>query len=477
MKMAVRSGYISTMNEMLEIKSMVSRRVSQEDRNQARQEFLRKKVALNFDEITVTGLEKSQKSYVKGIINKKSNTLSVDQLEGKYFRAFADEKIQSIHPSAKLNTTSNKYKLNLEVKKEKDLFLEVGGIFSSRPINTGYIGLKYNLFGSTSSTLYANSYFGKFYGSVNAGARIDFASSLPFSIEPNLVFNRWDYFTSFATFFEDVQPSFIVINERFGGLKFRFPVKNKSRIELTGDYGIINDEYYQNTQFTAVDTADRTRFILGAVDLTFDRNTLNRKQYAYQGTRVLIKTKYINGEEQTIPGSTSQLKDTTYSNRSWLVAKFRYENFFKRLNKVKFGFMLETVGSTQPFLNNHVSTLISAPAFQPIPEAPTFFINTYRAHNYAAGGLRVIASLAKTIDIRAEGYVFNPLGKLVTNPEGGTMYDWEGNQYYIASGSLVYHSPLGPVSFNVNYYDQKEKPWSVVLNFGYILFNRSIRNI
>ena len=477
MDQAIGAAYQATMEQMPEIFSMVDRRVTLKERNTLRKEFWDKQADLVFDDITFSGIDKTQKSYLKRIINKKDDEISIEQLKRKYFKVFSDDKIKSIYPTTTLNSNTQSYGLHLNVKKEKDLFLEVGGIYSSRPINTGYIGLKYNLFGKTSSTIWANSYFGKFYGSVSVGTRFDFAGAIPFSIEPNLVFNRWDYFTSFATFFEDVQPSFIVVNERFGGLKFKFPVRNKGRIEMNFDYAEINDNYYQSTQFLPVDTADRTRLIVQAANVRFDRNTLNKKQYPNKGTRLSLEGKMLSGEEQTIPGSTSAISDTTYNQREWVTLKMTYTNYFQKLGLVKLGFHLEGVGSTQPFMRNHVSTLISAPAFQPIPESRTFFINAFRAHNYAAGGLMIVASISKSIDWRGEGYIFNPFGSIESSPDGGSWYDWGSKQYYVGSSSLVYHSPLGPLSFSVNYYDQKEKPWSVVLNFGYIIFNRSVRNI
>jgi hypothetical protein len=42
----------------------------------------------------------------------------------------------------------------------------------------------------------------------------------------------------------------------------------------------------------------------------------------------------------------------------------------------------------------------------------------------------------------------------------------------IAMGALVYHTPLGPVSFSGNYYQKQEQPWSFLFHIGYILFNR-----
>jgi hypothetical protein len=37
---------------------------------------------------------------------------------------------------------------------------------------------------------------------------------------------------------------------------------------------------------------------------------------------------------------------------------------------------------------------------------------------------------------------------------------------------LIYQSPLGPVWFNLSYFDGLQEPWAWSLNFGYILFNQ-----
>ncbi len=138
--------------------------------------------------------------------------------------------------------------------------------------------------------------------------------------------------------------------------------------------------------------------------------------------------------------------------------------------------MLEGVASTQDFFNNYSASVIAAPAFTPIPESKTYFMPQFRAHNYAAGGLMGVLSLTKNFDIRAEGYVFNAFGQIVSNSLREAEYIYDMKQFYMGSAAMIYHSPLGPISLSANYYDQKEVPWSVIFNFGYILFNRSARD-
>lgn len=58
-------------------------------------------------------------------------------------RLLSDRGIKSIYPIAKLDSASGYYNLELKIKKEKSFQAEFGGIISTRPINTGYVGLRY----------------------------------------------------------------------------------------------------------------------------------------------------------------------------------------------------------------------------------------------------------------------------------------------------------------------------------------------
>ncbi|MBK8339105.1 MAG: hypothetical protein IPK99_03405 [Flavobacteriales bacterium] len=41
---------------------------------------------------------------------------------------------------------------------------------------------------------------------------------------------------------------------------------------------------------------------------------------------------------------------------------------------------------------------------------------------------------------------------------------------YLASGSLIYQSPVGPIWFNTSYIEGLPDPWAFSLNFGYVIF-------
>jgi len=475
---AVKTGYEETMSRLSEIQEMTERKMTLEEKTAMRKAFREKFPPLVFDDMEINGLDRSQGAYVRKLIGRKPGSFGTEDVKVPYFRVFSDEKIRSMYPTAIYDKSKGTFKLNIDVKKEKDLFMSFGGNFSSRSINTGFVGLRYNLFARTAATLEANSYFGRFYGSIHAGLKWELSTRrrIPVALQIAYTQNRWDYYKSLSFFFEDVKPSFVLLNERTGNFAFTLPAGNKGIVRAEAAYTYMFDQYYQTRQFLSVDTADRTDFSAVVFRLTWERNTLNRRQYASKGTFVQANVKLVSGMETTLPGSTSLVRDTTETVHEWLVGRFTYQNYFFRKGRMHVGFLFDGVASAQDFFQNYISSSIASPSFQPIPESQTYFLPQFRAHNFAAGGVSVVFEIGKKLDFRAEGFAFNAFGRILPDSEGRAKYDFTSKQFFVGSTSLVFHSPLGPASFSVNYYDQKDDPWSILFNFGYILFNRSVRD-
>jgi NTE family protein len=473
---AIEIGYRKTLEQLPSIKQTVIREETLQEKKRNRAAFQNRFPPLLVGQITIEGLKKSQRRYVQKIMAKKETPVQLSELKSRYFKLFGDDKISTIFPTALYQPEKKTFALNLDVKKEKDLILAFGGNFSSRSINTGYIGLKYNLFGLTSTTLSANSYFGRFYGSVHSDIRWDISGSLPISIQGGFTFNRWDYYKSLSTFFEDVKPSFILLNERFGNLALSVPAGAKGILKGEGFYTHQFDEYYQITNFISTDTADRTEFNAWVGKISYERSTLNRKQFASSGSYLQVSLKNLRGEEFTIPGSTSEVRDTTIADHSWYAAKMNYQNYFLNQKHLKSGFYLEGVWSSQDFFNNFISSSIAAPSFNPIPESRTYFLPQFRAYMYAAAGLMNVISFTKNFELRLEVYSYRPFKSIVRDEFGKAAYDSKPALQYIGSATLLIQTPLGPMSMGANYYDRKDERWSFIFNFGYILFNRSPRD-
>jgi NTE family protein len=468
---AIDSGYVSTLRSLPEIKKIIEREISAQELRSRRVQFRSKCAPIVVDEVRIEGLPKGQTQYVRELLGRKENALPLNELQRTYFRVLADGSIKSIYPKMYYKPSEGKYVLDLQVQREKDLIVSFGGNFSSRSINTGYVGLRYNLFGRVNTVLEANSYFGRYYGSVQAKARSKIMLfNLPVAFEVSFTQNRWDYYKSLTTFFEDVKPSYVLLNERFGEASWILPAGRKAKFKIDAIYTHQYDNYYQTKNFLSIDTADLTEFNAKMVRFNYVRSTLNHIQYATSGSQIKVVGKGVAGTEYTIPGSTSINRDTLSNSHSWLQMRVYYENYIISQPRFSFGIKAEVLWSGQKDFQNATATSIMSPTPSFFPEFRTFYLPVYRGTSFFTVGISPVLHLTKNIDLRADVYGYQPFQ--ATAVPSSDIY----RTYTLGSGTLVYHSPIGPVSLSANYYEQKENPWSILFNLGFIISNPSPRD-
>lgn len=470
----IDSGYVAAMRQMDFIKQNIQVRVDSVELYTKRNTFKNKQPNVIFENINIEGLNKKQSEYARKVLRHKNKQISLEDIKEGYFRLASDSKIKTIYPKAKFNPQTGLFDLFLKIKKQRDLITYFGGNFSNRPISEGYVGLQYNYLGKYAASIMANGYFGKLYSSVQIKTRLDFPFKIPIYIEPSVTWNKWDYYKSSNTFLEDIKPAYLIQYEELGDLNLGFPTGKKGRIVAGAGVTRITDRYYQIPHFSQQDTADRTDFSAVTSQLYYEINSLNRKQYANQGSYVNLKVRYINGLEENTPGSTSFDTVRLFKKQhEWLQLKFSAEKYFNRRGSFKIGLLGEAAYSTQTLFNNYTSSILSAPAFQPTPDSKTVFLPNYRAFKYVAGGIKFIVNIRKNIELRAEGYIFQPYETLIKNSEYKTDYSQPfAFQHFIGTGALVWNTPVGPMSLSLNYYDQEKNPFSILFHFGYIMFNK-----
>jgi NTE family protein len=476
----IEIGYKATLDKMENIKEAIHHRVSSDELSNKRAQFNDKKPPLIFENVYIEGLNERQSRYVKNTIRpKKRLPMTISDVKPGYYRVYDDEKINYIYPTAAYNKNIGLYDLELLVKKEKEIIVEFGGNFSSRPINTAFIGLQYNYLGNTGISLGANSYFGKLYGSTQVKLRWDLPIKIPFFLQGEFTINRWDFFKSSATFFEEVKPSYLIKNEQFWRAFIGLPAGVNAKIQSGFSFFKQDNSYYQTQNFSQQDTTDETYFKGNTFFLSFEHGTLNKKQYANEGTKTVINFRSISGEEFEIPGSTSINPRTYNQYHQWVQLKFNYETYYKESGNFRLGLFAEGLLSNQKLFNNYTSSILQAPSFQPNPESKTLFLESFRAFQYVGLGHRFIYNIRDVLDLRLAGYVFQPYREIIQNDDNSVSLGKEfKKRYTIISSALVYHSPIGPVSLNANYYHnnpeigiEKELPITFMIHFGYIIFN------
>ncbi len=472
-KTAIDSGYTSTMRAMQRIKENTVRETDILQLTQRRRYFREPKNEIIIDQIYIHGVSADKAIYIRKILNPSNECINLKQLSKAYFKLVADDNIRYLFPHILYNPDSHNYDFHLDAKRANGLMVDFGGNFSSRPINTGFVGFQHNYWGRLSYKAAGNVYFGKLYNSSMARLRIDIPGKFPLYIEPSATINQWDFYKSSNTFINDIKPSYLVQYDRSYAVNFGVPARNKAKVIAGASWFKLNNRYYQTRQFTQSDTNDLTKFDGISASLELERSTLNRKMYANDGTYLNIRFRYVFGRENTIPGSTNSLRDTVKNYHNYPQGSIVYDNYFTHLWKLRFGFYGELTLSGQPFFANYTASVLAAPTFYPLQETKTLFLENFRAHNFVGSGLKTIIAINNSVDFRLEGYVFQPFNEILPVINNKAVYGEDFNKrYFIGTANAVYNSPIGPVSLSLNYYDKRENPFSVIFHLGYIMFNR-----
>lgn len=481
---AIEAGYNATILKIDSIKMFVPYRRKVEEIEKKRNDFNTAKPSFEVKKVTVKGLNKSESKYILNSLryNGKKDLL-FEEIRAKLLRLASDEQIKRVDPDLIYVDSLNGFILELNVKKEKNLFVSFGGNISTMAVNEGFVALQYNYLNRTPITLYGNTYFGKFYSSGKGLFKMDIPTVVPFQLNASYVFNKFDYFQNSLSVIEESSPSYLIDRENYAQAGMTFPLSYKGKMGIAANLGNIKYEYYQDNEFTRFDTTDITRFNNINVFAFLERNSLNKKQYANAGNYLYVQAGYTVGEENTDPGGSGLADTNVILNHNWYKVKARIDQYFSLSRKIKLGFMLEGLYSDQPFFSNYASTLLSSPAFEPIPESKIIFRSKYRAHQYAAGGLRVIYSPLKKFDIRLEGFMFQPILETTQTKEGNMEYLKDiQNRYFIGSFTLVYDLNITQIAINLNYYDNfgdefptnRPENYTIMFHLGYILFNQKM---
>jgi NTE family protein len=476
----IKRGYDATMAEMDKIKARINRRVTTKELFKKRVNFNTRKAELIFSSVSVTGVNSQQKKYVERLFKSDNKTFDLSDIKRGYYKLVADEVFEAIYPKISYDSSTDSYNFEIVAQPKKSLKIDFGGNISTRPISNVFLGVQYNYLNRRAYTFASNFYSGRFYESVQLGGRIDFPSKLPLFLGAELTYNHWNYYNTSKIFVENPSPTYIDQSDRKIDLKFGMPLNRNARIILSSSFINNSDNYSPTGTFTVGDLLDRTVFNGFRASLTFEKNSLNRKQYPTTGQNILLSVNYTTGKENYLPGNiqANNLGPTmapalNRTFRQWVHAKFSYEYYFLKTKSYTLGYLVEAVASNQPLYSNYYTTLLASPAFYPLQDSRSIFLENFRAFNYAAGGIKNIFNIQRKLDLRIEGYVFLPYQefKKIGLQQIGfekTLSKWR----YAGTAGLVYQSPLGPISLSYNLYDEARRKHGVLLHIGYLIYNK-----
>jgi NTE family protein len=472
-KSMIDSGYAQTLRQIKEIKEKVAARVSCEEITARRNAFLLRSPALKFDKLLFEGFNSKQRRYIRRIFRyqeKKPKSFYHTKAKRGYFKLVSENYFNNVYPNILFDTAHQTFQLKLIRRPQKNFQVDFGGVIATRNISNIYLGLNFFNFNNHLLHIYTGFQTGNFYKAADVKTRLDFP--FQFYLEPFLGFNSWDYLQSDDLLYEVSNPTVLRRLNRKYGTNMGWPLGHQFKGILRAE-GFNNlDSYVNNEVFVSSDTLDQLRTTGLKGELLFTTNTLNRKQYANSGKAFHFALQYFNLTEKFLPGNTSVENIGVTGKHQWFRFKATAEQYFKA-GWYRPGYYLQAVLSNQPFFQNYFGTVINAPGFNPIQDSPTLLLENFRSFNYLAGGFRNVFTLKNRLDLRLEAYLFKPIEYLRhgLNQEATVTYDLRV-LYFSSSASMVMHSPIGPVSLSVNYYDDKQNQLGVLLHVGYLLYNK-----
>jgi NTE family protein len=308
---------------------------------------------------------------------------------------------------------------------------------------------------------------------------MDIPTRVPLFLETELTYNHWNYLNTSQIFLQGSEPKYISQADRRITIKAGMPAFTNGRLRIETGSINFNNQYSPDNTFTFGDILDEQKFNGFLASVVLDKNSLNSRQYASSGSMWEMSLNYYRGKEEFNPGNI--FRDESFypqikpikENYHWLRARLLNENYFLTKGRYTLGYLVEGVLSNKPLFSTFKSNLLSTPAFNPLQDSKSLYLEEFRSNSYTAAGLKNVVRIYKNLDLRLEGYIFLPFQEFQLSGGQGTQFGkYFSDRHYAASAGLVYNTIAGPVNFSINHYDNHQHRLAVMFHIGFLLYNK-----
>ena len=465
------AGYEDAMAVMPQLLEKVGERRDSTWYAERRRAFREKCPALYFDNYELDGLKPEQRDYIRDFLHMDRRTPGVQrpmrfpELRDNLFELLADGNFTMDFPRVRYDSVSGRYTFGTTFGIRPSFKITIGGNISSTAFNQAYLGVGYHWIGRVSQRLGADLYLGPLYTWGAIGGRTDFYAIEPVFIDYSYNFSvsnfRHGYFGNVTQIRNAEQ---VKSSESFLSLGIGMPLTHRSVFVLRANGGHVNYRY-DSDDFFADDT-DHSRFSFFGLRAGIARNTLDKFLYPRRGSELYLSAIFVTGRDKYSPYNADDF--ISREDRRWFGGRFTWNKFFDmpQCSWFSFGLNADAVYTNHPSFRTRTATLMSMPEYAPVSHARMVFMPDYRASRFVAGGVMPTFDLMPDFFFRT-GFYAMFREKRDFNPLGGVDERW----HYIAEASLVYHTPIGPVSLSLTKYDLKNwKNMYLTFNFGYAIF-------
>ena len=475
---AMEAGYRATMaraDELLELVAGTS--LSAEALAQRRSAFRQSVAPFEVGDVELTGLNPGQTQYASRLLKRAASGSRASVLERSLYLLVSDEHIASARPVAAFNPESQRFDVSVAARSERDLRFEAGGSLSSSPVSFGHAGISVARFGRVPLAVEASSTFGNFYSAFAAHARFDWHGALPLAIRPDFTLHRWNFERSFATFFQDVRPSYLVLTEQEAGLSAFTPVGPHGVLWMRGSHLETTDDFYPDFEFNPTDTTDRIQWTGVVGGAGYRRSSMKEKAMNRLGNRFEVSLRRFRGTTQDWLRNEFGLarRDTSVSETAFYRLHGVLEQYTAlREERISLGVRGEFLFSDEQLRRSYMGSLVQTAPFTPTPGSAIRMLERFRTYNYVAVGGIADVRLFRAFRWRTEVHWYRPFDRLLQTGKGPVLDESVGPGYLLGTW-LVASTPFGLMTMGVEHHQGERDPWLVEFTLGHRIFNRSDR--
>ena len=472
----IERGYEEALAHMEDVKAKIRSRRPLESVKARRTEFWADTIPLKIGSIQTLDIPERQSNYILKYLQGKDTDNSLSSFKRNYYRLASEPFFKQILPEINYDQDSGSYTFNIGLKAQDLLEFRLGILAASRGIGYIYADAEYTLLRKTLTKIMANGYAGDFYTSAHLRSKTFFPGRPHIYIEPSYTYNNRAYENANDFLFKDEeQPELSRIDRTF-----RFDVGiatgKSGKWVASGAYFFNSDkflipEYRLGDPSEDLDHLKLQGLMLG---ITYERSSLNRRQYASEGSGHQFTASYISGRERFTDGAENVTETEVEQDHQWLRFTAEGERYFTT-GRLSLGYHLKAYYANLPEFSNYFSTLLYAGEAEPFTESSTRFQTRFRSNAYGMAGFRLVWKLENSWDYRIEGYFINRVGEILPEADGGAKFEYQAwNPGYALTAGLVYHSIAGPVAVRFNYLDSPQRNFQFLFHVGYIFHNQRL---
>lgn len=458
---AMAQGYNDAIAAMPEIKRLVTRCTTPEEFDTRREMFRDSWPDSKMGKINVRGVNDRQKVVAERALNMGHNRerdtlpLTAQQMGENYLTMLSNLPISSKFPSIIHNDSTDRYDVFVELEAKPNFDVLIGGNISSTAFNQAYVGLRYRWIGKVMQSFEADVLLGPVHTMARAKGRTTFMKDKPIYLYYGYNFNITNTLKgNFGNLTPVDNAEQMKAMENYFSLSLGSALTRKSVLDATLHVGRNGYSY----RMEGFDRRQYTHFSYVGGQLAFDRTSFNKPLYPTSGSRLTASAIYIYGRDER-----NSVADDIHINKikQWGGVKASWEQFIDLTHDGRFswGHAIEGVYTNHPTLDSKEATDLSAPHYAPLLHSRMVYMPEFRADRYIGVGIMPTVRIAGNLYARLSVYAM-----LRDRYHDKLMH-------YMSDLSLIYHTPIGPVSLSLTKYGFNTKNnLYLTFNLGYAIF-------